>query len=123
MAYVDGFVIAVPRSKIAAYRSIARVAGRVWREHGCLDYKECVGDDLAGMPGMKSFAKIASAGPREAVVFSWITYKSKAHRNSVNKKVMKDPRMLKMMEKMKANPPFDMKKMAMAGFRVIVDNP
>ena len=123
MAYVDGFVIAVPKKKIAAYRAIARAAGRVWRDHGCLDYKECVGDDLGAMKGMRSFTRIAGAGPRETVVFSWITYKSKAHRNSVNGKVMKDPRMLKMMEKMKADPPFDMKKMAMAGFRVIVDNP
>jgi uncharacterized protein YbaA (DUF1428 family) len=122
MAYVDGFVIVVPKRKLATYRAIARAAGKVWRESGCLDYKECVGDDLA-IKGMKTFPRLAGARSGEAVVFSWITYKSKAHRNSVNRKVMKHPVMLKMMEKMKADPPFDMGKMSMGGFRVIVDNP
>jgi uncharacterized protein YbaA (DUF1428 family) len=75
------------------------------------------------MKGTKPFTKIAGCKPGETVVFSWITYKSRAHRDSVNKKVMNDPRMGKMMEKMKDNPPFDMKKMSMGGFRVIVDNP
>ena len=122
MPYVDGFVIAVPKRKLAAYRTIARAAGKVWREHGCLDYKECVGDDLA-VKGMGSFPKLARLKSGETVVFSWITYKSKAHRDSVNKKVMKDPRMAKMMESMKKKPPFDLRRMSYGGFRVIVDNP
>ncbi len=122
MPYVDGFVIAVPKRKLATYRTIARAAGKVWREHGCLDYKECAGDDLA-VKGMMSFPKLARLKPGETVIFSWITYKSKAHRDSVNKKVMQDPRMGRMMEKMKKNPPFDLRRMSYGGFRVIVDNP
>lgn len=122
MPYVDGFVIAVPRRKLAAYRTMSRAAGKIWRGLGCLDYKECAGDDLA-VKGMMSFRKLARLKPGETVVFSWITYKSKAQRDSVNKKVMKDPRMLKMMESMKKNPPFDMRRMSYGGFRVIVDNP
>ena len=122
MPYVDGFVIAVPKKKLAAYRTMARAAGRVWRELGCLDYKECAGDDLA-VKGMMSFTRLARLKPGETVVFSWITYKSKAQRDSVNKKIMKDPRMLKMMQAMKDKPPFDVKRMAYGGFRVIVDNP
>jgi uncharacterized protein YbaA (DUF1428 family) len=122
MPYVDGFVIAVPKRKLATYRTIARAAGKVWREHGCLDYKECAGDDLV-VKGMRSFPKLARLKSGETVVFSWITYKSKAHRDSVNKKVMKDPRMAKMMESMKKNPPFDLRRMSYGGFRVIVDNP
>jgi uncharacterized protein YbaA (DUF1428 family) len=122
MAYADGFVIAVPKKQLAAYRSIARRAGKVWREMGCLDYKECAGDDLA-IKGVVSFTRLARLKKGETVIFSWITYKSKAHRDAVNRKVMADPRMLRMMKAMKDRPLFDMKRMAYGGFRVIVDNP
>jgi len=122
MAYADGFVIAVPKKKLAVYRSIARRAGKVWREMGCLDYKECAGDDLA-IKGMVSFTKLARLKKGETVIFSWITYKSRAHRDAVNKKVMADPRMTRMMQAMKDNPPFAMNRMSYGGFKVIVDNP
>jgi alkaline phosphatase len=122
MAYADGFVIAVPKRKLAKYRSVARRAGKVWREHGCLDYRECVGDDLA-IKGVISFTKLARLKKGETVVFSWIVYKSRAHRDAVNKKVMADPRMLRMMKEMKEMPSFDMHRMAYGGFKVIVDNP
>ena len=120
MAYVDGFVIAVPKKNLSAYRAMARGAGKVWKKLGALDYKECVGDDLAVMKGMHSFTKLARLKRGETVVFSWITYKTKAHRDAVNKKVMKDPFMQKMMTK---KMPFDLKRMSYGGFRVIVDNP
>src|SRR5687768_2714399 len=104
--YVDGFVIAVPKKNLALYKKIAKKACAIWREHGALDYFECVGDDLV-TKGMMSFTKMAKCKPGETVMFSWISYKSKAHRNSVNKKVMKDPRMTKMISTMAM--PFDMK--------------
>jgi uncharacterized protein YbaA (DUF1428 family) len=117
MAYADGFVIAVPKKKIAAYRSMAKKAGKVWRDHGALDYKECVGDDLKVKMGVP-FTKIIKTKPNETVVFAWIVYKSRAHRDKVNAKVMADKRMDKMMN---AEMPFDMKRFAYGGFKVIVD--
>jgi alkaline phosphatase len=119
MAYVDGFVIAIPKRNIGAYRAMSRSAGKVWKKLGALDYKECVGDELA-VKGMRSFTKLARLKRGETVIFSWITYKTKAHRNAVNKKVMKDPAIQKMMHK---KMPFDPKRMSYGGFRVIVDNP
>ncbi len=116
--YVDGFVIPVPRKNINAYRRLATKAGKVWREHGALDYKECVGDDLnvkIGLPFPKGIA--AKAG--ETIVFSWITYKSKAHRDKVNAKVMKDPRIAAMCDKDKSVP-FDCARMLYGGFKVMV---
>src|SRR6185503_19565288 len=112
--YVDGFLIPIPKKNLKAYRRIAQQAGKVWKKHGALEYRECVGDDLA-VKGMKSFPSSAGAKAGETVLFSWITYKSRAHRDSVNKKVMQDPRMLKMIEEMKDKKrvPFDMKRMAM----------
>jgi uncharacterized protein YbaA (DUF1428 family) len=120
MPYVDGFLLAVPKKNLKAYVAMARRAGKVWREYGALDYKECVGDDLA-VKGMASFLKTARTKTGETVVFSWITYKSKAHRDAVNKKVMKDERLNDMMKGKKM--PFDVKRMNYGGFRVIVDNP
>ena len=115
--YVDGFVIPVPKRKIAAYRRIARTAGKVWREHGALDYVECIGDDVK--PGkLTSFPQAVKLKPGEVVWFSWILYKSRAHRDRVNAKVMKDPRLAKMMDP-KAMP-FDGKRMFWGGFRVAV---
>ena len=116
--YVDGFVIPIAKKNLAAYRKISRKAGKIWRELGALDYRECVGDDLA-VKGMRSFMTVAGAKAGETVVFSWIVYKSKAHRNRVNALIMKDPRIEKMMggEPM----PFDVARMAYGGFKTIVE--
>lgn len=117
MAYVDGFVIPVPKKNVAAYRRIARVAGKVWREHGALDYKECVGDDLQVMCGMP-MTKLTKAKPSETIVFAFIVYKSRAHRDRVNAKVMMDTRMAAFAnQKM----PFDVQRMSYGGFKVLVD--
>ena len=117
MPYVDGFLIPVPRRKVETYRRIARRAGKIWREYGALEYRECVGDDLKTTMGTP-FPKAARAKTGETVWFSWIVYKSRAHRDRVNAKVMKDPRMAKMM---KDPMPFDVKRMAYGGFKVLVD--
>lgn len=114
--YVDGFVIPVPKRNLKAYRRQAARAGRIWREHGALEYIECAGDDLK-VKGITPFTRTARVKPGEAVIFSWIVYKSRGHRHRVNAKVMKDPRILKMMNEM----PFDEKRMAYGGFKVIVD--
>jgi uncharacterized protein YbaA (DUF1428 family) len=118
MPYVDGFVIPVPKKKLAAYRSMARKAGKVWREYGALDYKECVADDVK-MGKRTSFPRSVKKKPNETVVFSYIVYKSRAHRDKVNAKVMKDKRIAGMMD-MSAMP-FDVKRMIYGGFKVIVD--
>ena len=119
MPYVDGFLMAIPRKNLKAYCSMARKAGKIWREYGALDYKECLGDDLA-VKGMLPFTRAAGTKPGETVVFSWIVYKDKAHRNRANRKIMKDERIRDMM---KGKSPFDMKRMAYGGFKVMVDNP
>lgn len=118
MNYVDGYVLPVPKKNLAAYRRMAQKAGKVWREHGALEFRECVGDDLRTKMA-KSFPGTIKLKPGETVVFSWIMFKSRAHRDSVNKKVMKDPRLAKMMD-MKAIP-FDSKRMVYGGFKVVVD--
>ena len=117
--YVDGFLLPIKRTKLAQYRRIAARAGRIWREHGALDYKECVGDDLEHKGMVAAFPKVIKVKPGETVVFSWIVYKSRAHRDRVNAKVMQDPRMAKMMKL--ADPPLDYRRMAYGGFAVIVD--
>ena len=117
MKYVDGFVLPVPRKKLKAYRRIAQIAGKVWREHGALEYRECAGDDLATKLGIP-FPKIARAKPGETVVFAWIGFKSRAHRDQVNARVMKDPRLAKMAPK---SMPFDCKRMTYGGFKILVD--
>lgn len=117
MSYVDGFVIPVPKKNVAAYRKMARLAGKVWREHGALDYRECVADD-APMGKVTSFPRSVKMKPAETVVFSYIVYKSRKHRDTVNAKVMKDKRLAKMM-----NPkamPFDARRMIYGGFKTIV---
>ncbi len=118
MAYIDGFLLIVPKDRIEDYRKISRKAGKVWREHGALEYRECVGDDLDISFG-RPFPKLLKLKPDEAAVFSWIVYRSRAQRDQVNAKVMKDERLASMMtpEAM----PFDMKKMSMGGFTVVVD--
>ena len=115
MAYVDGFVLVVPRRKLKEYKRVAQKAGRIWKEYGATAYVECVGDDLKARFG---FPKMAKPRTGETIVFSWITYKSKAQRNAVNKKVMADPRLAEMMDPDKM--PFDPKRMAMGGFKSIV---
>jgi uncharacterized protein YbaA (DUF1428 family) len=118
MRYVDGFVVPVPKKNLQAYRRMSQKAGKVWREHGALEYRECAGDDLKVKMGMP-FPRLARLKPGETVVFAWIVYKSRTHRDQVNAKVMKDPRLAKMMSS-KAMP-FDMKRMAYGGFKVLVD--
>ncbi|HRI82048.1 MAG TPA: DUF1428 domain-containing protein [Opitutaceae bacterium] len=115
--YADGFVIPVPVKKLAVYRRVAAKAGRIWREYGALDYKECVGDDLQNAFGVP-FKKLAGAKAGETVVFSWITYRSRAHRDRVNAKIMQDPRILAMCGPKHA--PFDPQRMAYGGFRIFV---
>ena len=118
--YVDGFVIPIPRKNIEAYRRMSAKAGKVWRDHGALDYRECVGDDLNMKMGVP-FPRLAKAKPGETVVFSWILYKSRAHRDRVNAKVMKDPRLAAMMDPNDPKAmPFDVKRMTMGGFTTIV---
>jgi len=119
--YIDGFVIPVPKRKVKEYRKMAAEAGRIWMKHGALQYIECVGEDLK-MPlkwGGLPFTKMARAKPSETVVFSFIVYKSRAHRDRVNARVMGDPEISANMEK-GAPMPFDMKRMAVGGFETLV---
>lgn len=120
--YVDGFVIVIPKKNVAAYRKMANEGARAWMKYGALEYMECMGDDLSpNMGGMKglTFPQMTKSKTGETVWFSFITYKSKAHRDSVNKKVMKE--MDKQAEKYKDMPmPFDLKRMAYGGFKAIV---
>ena len=104
--------------KVNAYLEMSRRAGKVWKEHGALEYRECVGDDL-NIKKMTGFPKVVKSKAGETVVFSWIVYKSRAHRDAVNKKVMKDERIAAMMDP--KGMPFDVKRMAMGGFKVAVD--
>ena len=120
MPYVDGFVLAVPKKNVAAYRRMSAAAGKIWRKHGALEYRECQGDDLKAKPGCGvPFPKLAKAKSGETVFFSYIVYKSRAHRDKVNEAVMKDPRMGAMMMNQKM--PFDCKRMAYGGFKVLVE--
>ncbi|QDK38646.1 DUF1428 domain-containing protein [Bdellovibrio sp. NC01] len=119
MAYVDGFVIPLPKSKLTQYKAIAKKAGKIWREHGALNYVECISEDPKVMAGIP-FPKLAKTKPNEVVVFSWITYKSKADRNRINKKVMNDPRLAKEMGDPK-NMPFNPMRMSYGGFKVLVE--
>ena len=116
--YVDGFLLAVPKKNLAAYTRMAKLGAKVWMDHGALEYRECLGDDLA-VKGMTAFPVRVKAKPGETVVFSWIVFRSKADRDRINKKVMKDPRLAAMMDP-KAMP-FEMKRMSYGGFKVIVN--
>lgn len=119
MLYVDGFVLPVPKKNVQAYRRLAQGASKVWLKYGALEFRECVGDDLNIKMGMGvSFPRALKLKRGETVFFSYIVYKSRAHRDRVNAKVMKDPSMKNMdMEKM----PFDVKRMLYGGFKVLVD--
>ena len=117
MQYVDGFIVPVPKKNLNAYRALARKAGKVWREHGALDYRECVAEDVK-MGKRTSFPRSVKRKPGETVVFSWIVYKSRAHRDRVNAKVMKDPRIAAMGDP--KSMPFDGKRMIYGGFASLV---
>ena len=116
--YVDGFVLVLPKKNVEAYKKMSKKAGKVWREHGALEYRECIGEDMKVKFGLP-FPKLTKTKPSETVVFSWIVYKSRKDRDRVNAKVMSDKRLSQGMENMEM--PFDMKKMAYGGFEVLVD--
>ena len=118
MPYVDGFVLPVPKKNLEAYARMARKAGKIWKEYGALEFRECVGDDIA-VKEVRPFADLVDLKRGETVMFSYIVYKSRAHRDRVNAKVMKDPRLAKMMDA--GSMPFDVTRMSMGGFKVLVD--
>ena len=115
--YVDGFVLPVPKDKIDLYRSMAEEASKVWREHGALEYRECIAEDTDAKE-MVSFLQMAGAGPDETVAFAWIIFESRSRRDEVNAKVMADERLKNMCEK--GEVPFDYKRMAYGGFQTLV---
>jgi uncharacterized protein YbaA (DUF1428 family) len=116
MSYVDGFVIPVPKKNLAAYRKMARLGAKVWMEHGALEYHECVADDVK--PGkLTSFPQSVKLEEGETVIFAWITYRSRAHRDRVNAKVMKDPRFA---NHDPSTDPFDSKRLIYGGFKTLV---
>ena len=114
--YVDGFIVPVPKDKIDAYKKMAKKAGKVWREHGALEFHECVADDVKSGK-VTSFPQSVKLKANEVVLFSWITYKSRRDRDRVNKKVMEDPRLKSMSHK---DVPFDIKRMIYGGFKSLV---
>src|SRR5262249_20660175 len=116
MSYVDGYVLPVPEKNLPAYQKLAKQAGKIWREHGALDYRESAGEDLQ-IQGVGSFAKLLKLKPGETVIFAYVLFKSRKHRDQVNKKVMQDPRL-------KCDPnnmPFDFKRMFYSGFKTIAE--
>ncbi|MBI1187266.1 MAG: DUF1428 family protein [Alphaproteobacteria bacterium] len=114
MAYADGFIVPLPKANVAAYKRLSTLAAKIWIEHGALDYREWIADDV--QPGkLTSFPQSVKLKPSETVVFAYIVYKSRAHRDRVNAKVMADPRL-----KMDAAPPFDSKRMIFGGFAPLV---
>ena len=115
MSYVDGYLLPVPKKHLAAYKRLAGKAGKIWREHGALDYRESAGDDLAVKFGLP-FTRLVKPKAGETVVFSWIVFKSRAHRDRVNARVMADKRLQKMPKVM----PFDIKRMSYGGFKTLV---
>jgi uncharacterized protein YbaA (DUF1428 family) len=118
MPYVDGFIVPVAKKNLQAYRNMAKKAGKVWREHGALEFRESIAEDVK-VGKRTSFPRSVKLKPGETVIFSWIVYKSRAHRDRVNAKVMKDPRLAEMM-----NPqamPFDGKRMIFGGFEIMID--
>jgi len=118
MKYVDGYILPVPKKNLQAYRRMAQKAGKIWRDHGALDYKECAGDDMKVKWGAP-FPRTMKLKPTETVVFAYVVFKSRAHRDRVNAKVMKDPRLAASMEN--SAMPFDSKRMVYGGFKVLVD--
>jgi uncharacterized protein YbaA (DUF1428 family) len=121
MAYADCFVLPVAKKNLAAYKKMAKAASKLWVELGALEYRECVGEDLKPKVSMPCvpFGKLTGAKANETVVVAWIVYKNKAHRDRVNKKIMKDPRIAEMCDP--NNMPFDVARMAFGGFEVMVE--
>jgi uncharacterized protein YbaA (DUF1428 family) len=118
MSYVVGFVVPVPKKKVAAYRRMATRAGKLWKEYGALEYKECIADDVK--PGkVTSFPQSVKLKKNETVVFAYVVYKSRKDHDRINAKVMKDPRLADMMND--KNPPFDAKRMFWGGFKGLVE--
>ena len=115
--YVNGFIIPLPKNRIDDYRRIAQKAGEVWRDHGALEYRECIGEEL-DVKRQVPFPHLINSTPDETVLLAWIVFKSRAHRDEVNAKVMKDPRLAKIDSHAM---PFDCKRMAYGGFEVLVD--
>jgi len=118
MAYVDGFILPLPKSKVEQYRALAELASSVWREHGALEYREWIGDDVKSGK-LTSFPQSVNLEDGETVVFAWIVYESRAQRDDINDKVMKDPRLAPFMDP--ANLPFDGKRMIYGGFESLVE--
>jgi len=118
MPYVDGFIVAVPKAKVDAYKRLARKAGKIWKEHGALEFRECIADDVK-KGKLTSFPRSVQMKPSETVFFSYIVYKSRKDRDRVNAKVMNDPRLAGMMAG--KDMPFDGKRLIYGGFKVIVD--
>jgi len=118
MHYFDGFVVPVPKKKLDAYRRMAKTASKVWRDHGALEYVECIADDVK--PGkVTSFPQSVKLKPGETVIFAYVVYKSRAQRDRVMAKVMKDPRLANMMDPKKM--PFDAKRMFWGGFKGLIE--
>lgn len=115
--YVDGFVLPIAKDRVPEYRAIAEKAARIWKDHGALDYWECVGDDLA-TECSRTFTDMAGAGPDETVVFAWVVFASRAARDAANEKIMADPRMAELLDP--ERPIFDVQRMAHGGFRELV---
>ena len=118
MVYVDGFVVPVPKRNVQAYKRLAQKAGKIWKEYGALEFRECVADDVK-KGKWTSFPRSVKLKPGETVVFAWITYKSRAQRDRINAKVMADPRLASMMGP-DSKPPFDGKRMIYGGFESLV---
>ena len=118
MAYIDGFVFPIPNKNMAAYKRMATKTGKIWREHGALDYRVCVGDDVS-VGKRTSFPRSVKLKKGEVVVFSYTVFKSRKHRDAVNAKVFKDKRLARMMDPKKM--PFDAKRMIYGGFKPFVD--
>jgi len=118
--YTDGFVITLPKDKIEDYRKMAEIGMKIWLEHGAVDFKECIGEDLEAKECCGSFLSALKVGPEETVVFSWITFQSRDHRDEVNAKVMKDPRIAGMCNS--EDMPFDPQRMLYGGFEILVSS-
>lgn len=118
MTYVDGFVIAIPKKNVASYKRMARMGRKAWMEKGALQYFECLGDDLKAQPGMQGFPRMTNLKPSETVIFAFIVYKSRAHRDKVNAAVMKEMSKKEMPKAM----PFAMDRVAMGGFKTMVSS-
>jgi uncharacterized protein YbaA (DUF1428 family) len=115
--YIDGFVLTIPKTKLAAYKKLATKAGKIWREHGALEYRECVAEDMAA-DGMVAFPKLAKAKPGEIVIFAYAVFKSRQHRDATNKRIMADPRISAMCGESRSV--VDSKRMAYGGFNSLV---